>query len=166
MIKKIRPDLVVSAIELIDLGQLKLSGIRALIIDIDNTLTPHHKDVISEDKLMWLQEAAASGFFVLLLSNNRKSRMKSITSVYGFKGYGFACKPFSPYYKKLLSDTGLKSSEVCCIGDQLLTDVLGAKINGMASIYVEPISPRDIIFSRFSRWLEKRLMVKKGHIND
>jgi predicted HAD superfamily phosphohydrolase YqeG len=39
-------------------------------------------------------------------------------------------------------------------------------MNGMASIYVEPISPRDIIFSRFSRWLEKWLMVKKGHKYD
>jgi uncharacterized protein len=127
MIKKISPDHVVTAIEMIDLGRLKLTGIRALIIDIDNTLTPHHQDVISEDKLMWLQQAAASGFFVLLLSNNRKSRIKSITSTYGINGYGFAFKPFSLYYKKVLKETGFKSSEVCCIGDQLLTDVLGAK---------------------------------------
>ena len=41
MIEKIRPDRVVKAVEMIDLEQLKLSGIRALIIDIDNTLTPH-----------------------------------------------------------------------------------------------------------------------------
>lgn len=166
MIDKLNPDTVVTTIEMIDLRQLKLSGILALIIDIDNTLTPHHKDVISEPKLMWLQEAVALGFFVLLLSNNRRSRIKTITSTYGFHGFGFACKPFSPYYSRVLKENGFKNSEVCCIGDQLLTDILGAKLNGMASIYVEPISPRDIIFSRFSRWLEKRLMIKKGHTYD
>jgi uncharacterized protein len=166
MIKKIRPDHVVTAIEKIDLQQLKLSGIRALIIDIDNTLTPHHKDVISDRKLEWLKQASAQGFFVFLLSNNRIGRLKSITASYGLEGYGFAFKPFSPYYKRILKLSGYSPNEICCIGDQLLTDILGAKFNGMASIYVEPISPRDIIFSRFSRWLEKRLMTKKGPGND
>ncbi|PKM69948.1 MAG: YqeG family HAD IIIA-type phosphatase [Firmicutes bacterium HGW-Firmicutes-19] len=163
MIKKIRPDLLVKAVELIDLTQLKQSGIRALIIDIDNTLTPHHKDVISERKLEWLKQASAQGFLVYLLSNNRIGRIKSITASYGLQGFGFACKPFSPYYKKILRSSGFQPKEVCCIGDQLLTDIAGAKLNGMASIYVEPISPRDIIFSRFSRWLEKRLMTRKGY---
>jgi uncharacterized protein len=163
MIKKMRPDRVVTAIEMIDLPQLKQSGIKALIIDIDNTLTPHHKDVILDSKLEWLKQAKAQGFFVLLLSNNRIKRIKSITASYGLEGYGFAFKPFSPYYRRILDSGGFSPNEVCCIGDQLLTDILGAKLNGMASIYVEPISPRDIIFSRFSRWLEKRLMAKKGY---
>jgi uncharacterized protein len=166
MIKKIRPDRVATSVETIDLEQLKRSGIVALIIDIDNTLTPHHKDVISDGKQAWLKQAAAQGFLVFLLSNNRKSRLKSITEAYGLNGYGFAFKPFSPYYKKILKQSGCLPKEICCIGDQLLTDILGAKLNGMASIYVEPISPRDIIFSRFSRWLEKRLMVKKESKHD
>lgn len=163
MIKKIRPDRVVKAVEKIDLEQLKQSGIRALIIDIDNTLTPHHKNVISDSKIEWLKNAAAQGFLVYLLSNNQVNRIKSISSAYNLHGYGFAFKPFSIYYKKILKQSGCLPKEVCCIGDQLFTDILGAKLQGMASIYVEPISPRDIIFSRFSRWLEKRLMVKKGN---
>ncbi|MDP3306358.1 MAG: YqeG family HAD IIIA-type phosphatase [Erysipelotrichaceae bacterium] len=163
MIEKIRPDRVVKAVEMIDLDQLKQSGIRALIIDIDNTLTPHHKDVIIDSKLEWLKDATTRGFLVYLLSNNHANRIKSISSSYDLSGYGFAFKPFSIYYKKILKDSGCLPHQVCCIGDQLLTDILGAKLHGMASIYVEPISPRDIIFSRFSRWLEKRLMIKKGN---
>lgn len=166
MIKKLRPDRFESDVESIELKPLRQAGIRLLIIDIDNTLTPHHKDVISEAKLSWLDEASALGFSVVLLSNNRISRLNQIKKAYGLSGYGLAFKPFSLYYKQILRDFNCKPSEVCCIGDQILTDVLGAKLHRMVSIYVEPISSRDIVFSRFSRWLEKRWLIKKGNTHD
>lgn len=166
MIKKLRPDRFVNDVESIELKPLKQAGIRVLVIDIDNTLTPHHQDVISDVKLAWLDEAATLGFSVVLLSNNRISRLNGIKETYGLTGYGFAFKPFSLYYKRILREFDCKPSEVCCIGDQILTDILGAKLNRMVSIYVEPISSRDIIFSRFSRWLEKRWLIKKGNSHD
>ncbi len=166
MIKKLRPDRIVKNVESIELLPLKESGITVLVIDIDNTLTPHHQDVIDQAKLTWLNQASAMGFSVVLLSNNRIRRLNVIKETYGLNGYGFAFKPFSRYYKKILQQNHCTSQQVCCIGDQLLTDVLGAAMHGMISIYVEPISSRDIVFSRLSRWLERRLLVKKGNTND
>ena len=64
-----------------------------------------------------------------------------------------------PYnYKKILELYNFKIDEVACIGDQLLTDILGANRMGFTSILVNRIAKYETIFTRFNRFFEKFIL--------
>ena len=52
-------------------------------------------------------------------------------------------KPLKFGFKKALKTIGLRAEEVCMIGDQVFTDVLGANRLKIASIYVRPINKKE-----------------------
>ena len=54
----------------------------------------------------------------------------------------------------------LPNKNIAVIGDQLLTDVLGANRAGMYSILVKPINEKDILITKIKRPLEKKIMNK------
>jgi len=165
MLSFLLPDMWVDAVENIDLFQLQSQGIVSLIVDVDNTLTPHHQQTVSEAKSKWIAQAKSMGFSITLLSNNHPKRIAVVSLSIDCHGIGFAAKPFSRHYRRIVKSKHLNQSSVAVIGDQLFTDIAGGKIRGYFSIYVEPISKRDIMYSRFSRVLERWVIAqfrKKG----
>ena len=52
----------------------------------------------------------------------------------------------------------LKPEEVVVIGDQLFTDVLGAKLAGLEVILVDPLVRYDPWNTRPLRWIERIVM--------
>ena len=50
---------------------------------------------------------------------------------------------------------GLEKEQVVFVGDQIFTDVLGAKLAGIFSILVQPIHPKEEIQIVLKRYLEK-----------
>ena len=65
-----------------------------------------------------------------------------------------ARKPFKYGYNKAkgLSNTSVKN--ICMIGDQLLTDILGAKKMGYYCCLVDPIHQSELILTKFNRLIE------------
>ena len=58
-----------------------------------------------------------------------------------------------------------KDNEIAAIGDQLLTDILGANRMGFTSILVNPISNNDFNLTKMNRFFEKQIykyMIKHG----
>ena len=47
-----------------------------------------------------------------------------------------------------------KKTEVCIIGDQLFTDILGGNKAGIITCLVDPLSTKDFIFTKIFRTLE------------
>ena len=47
------------------------------------------------------------------------------------------------------------------MGDQLFTDILGGKFFGISTILCEPLSEKDIIYTRLTRWLENLILKRK-----
>lgn len=72
----------------------------------------------------------------------------------------FALKPSKHVYKKILKKHNYSKSEVACLGDQLMSDILGANRMGFLSIYTKPLVDKDIIYTKFSRRIEK-ILIKK-----
>ena len=54
-----------------------------------------------------------------------------------------ANKPFKSGYLKALDMLGVKASEALFVGDQIFTDVIGAKNTGIYSILIEPINKKE-----------------------
>ena len=51
-----------------------------------------------------------------------------------------------------------ENSKIAVVGDQVLTDVLGANRCNMYSILVDPIKTKDIFITRINRLIEKRIL--------
>ena len=161
MLKFLFPKLFVDGIDKIDIDKLKEMGIKGIAFDIDNTLVPNRGNVLSERIESWLKKAELSGIKCYLMSNNTKRRVAEIGELLNMEGICWSMKPLKRSYLKVAKILGLRPSEMCVVGDQLFTDILGANYAGMYSILVTPLSGKEGITVRFKRHIEK--IVMKGY---
>ena len=66
-----------------------------------------------------------------------------------------AHKPSTKNYKKAMEIMGTDCSNTIFVGDQLFTDVWGAKRTGIRNILVKPIHPKEEIQIVLKRYLER-----------
>ena len=148
------PNEVQDSTYVIDFETWKRKGYKGVIFDIDNTLVPHGADA-DERSIALFKKLKALGFATMLLSNNKEPRVKRFNEQIG-SGYIFkAGKPGLKNYYKAMESMGTDSKSTLFVGDQLFTDVWGAKRAGIYSILVKPIHPKEEIQIVLKRYLEK-----------
>lgn len=150
------PDEIIESAYDIDYENLFKNGIKGIIFDIDNTLVPHGAPPDGRAKAL-LSKLSELGFKVLFLSNNKEPRVKSFrddglpSASYIYKGG----KPGKSGYIKAMEIMGTDINTTIFIGDQLFTDVWGAKRCGIKNILTRPIHPKEEIQIVLKRFLEK-----------
>ena len=88
------PKLVARDIQGIDFRKLKAGGIRALILDIDDTLIPREVNDIYPRVFDWVQSRKEEGFRLCLTSNSRHPlRVKYFSESLGIPALHFSLKP-------------------------------------------------------------------------
>lgn len=85
------------------------------------------------------------GFGCCLLSNNQRKRVSSFNDAVGVNYIENAHKPSVRNYNKAMEILGTDTGNTIFIGDQLFTDVYGAKRAGIRNILVKPINPKEEI---------------------
>ncbi len=149
------PDEYVESAYGIDYEGLYARGVRGLLYDIDNTLVPHGAPADDRARELFCR-LHRLGFSVMLLSNNKEPRVKSFAEQVGFCGYLCrAGKPSPRGYREAMQRMGCDGASTVFIGDQLFTDVWGAKNAGIWSILVKPIHPREEIQIVVKRFFER-----------
>lgn len=150
-----RPNYVYKRLQDIDLQSLKDKGVRTIILDIDNTLVPYYEASPTLEAKDFISLLKREGFYVILASNNTEKRVslfaKDLDVVYYYSCY----KPLPMIYHRIARNESIDLASSCAIGDQILTDVLGANCCGLHSIYVEPIIEKDSITTIINRRIEK-----------
>ena len=148
------PDAWMDSTYQIDFDELYKKGYRGLIFDIDNTLVPHGEPADERAKALFahLKEL---GFSCCLLSNNQLERVQMFNKDVQVYFIEDAHKPSRKNYRKAMELMHTDLSNTMFIGDQLFTDVYGAKRTGMANILVKPIDPKEEIQIVLKRYLEK-----------
>ncbi|MGL5295828.1 MAG: YqeG family HAD IIIA-type phosphatase [Culicoidibacterales bacterium] len=144
----------------IDLHALKIAGIEALIVDLDNTLASCEEDFASKSSQAFIEEAKSLGFTIVMISNNMRSRVEPFAQQLDVDAVWFAIKP-SPlgFWRARKYLQNIPSHKIANIGDQILTDVFGGKLMGFHTILVKPLIPKDNIYAKPSRFLEQLLAV-------
>ena len=154
MFQKFYPDKIEQSTYQIAFDKLRQEGIKALIFDIDNTLVPHGAPA-DEACIALFKRLKELGFSMMLLSNNKEQRVKSFTKqidvAYIFK----AGKPSTKNYLLAMEQMKSNVENTIFIGDQLFTDIYGAKKAGIPTILVKPIHPKEEIQIVLKRRLEK-----------
>ncbi len=154
MLEKFFPDEYLDSTYSIDFEELYRKGFRGIIFDIDNTLVPHGapSDKRAEELFERLKKI---GFSCCLLSNNQYERVSSFNKNIQVYFIENAHKPGRRNYLKAMEIMGTDLKSTIFIGDQLFTDVYGAKRTGMRNILVKPIHPKEEIQIVLKRKLEK-----------
>ena len=151
-----RPDRHYETIAAIDLRGLWANGFRGLILDLDNTLVPWRSAEIPPDVAAWAKKATAMGFALCIASNTRiYTRLAEVAEALGATYVTGVTKPRRDGFRRAVQKMGLQQEQVAVIGDQLLTDILGARRLGLHAILVDRISDREFIVTRFNRCVER-----------
>ncbi len=154
-----RPFLLKRDITAISLDTLKEMGVRAVLLDVDNTLTAHNSQGLSPEISAWLAAVQDAGITPVIVSNGKEPRVRPFAEKLGFPYTASAAKPLPKGFLRAKRQLGLKKSECVVIGDQIFTDVLGGKLAGMHVIQTLPLDlASDTGFIRFKRKLEKVIM--------
>ena len=131
------------------------NGIRALLIDIDNTLAPYEQDLPDQRIIAWFSSLRAAGISASLISNNHPPRVELFNRDLGLPAYPDCGKPKTATLLVAMEKMGSTLENTASIGDQLLTDALAAHRLGIPAYIVPPINDKKNLFFRFKRWLEK-----------
>ena len=154
MLEKFYPDEYVDSAYSIDFEQLYRQGYRAVLFDIDNTLVPHGAP--ADDRARnFFARLRNIGFSCCLISNNQLPRVKPFAEEVQACYIEDAHKPSRKGYEKAMKQMGTDKANTIFVGDQLFTDVYGARRTGMLSILVKPIHPKEEIQIVLKRYLEK-----------
>ena len=138
----------------IDYDRLYAEGIRGVIFDIDNTLVSHGAPADERAKRLF-QRLREIGFESCLLSNNQKKRVEMFNQEIQTHYIYNALKPARKNYLHAMEIMGTDQTNTLFVGDQLFTDVWGAKRVGIHNILVHPINPKEEIQIVLKRYLEK-----------
>ncbi|SHO45056.1 YqeG family HAD IIIA-type phosphatase [Anaerocolumna xylanovorans] len=139
-------------------------GYRGILFDIDNTLVEHGKDADERAKKL-IRNLNELGFKICFISNNSEERVKrfnkDLHQSYVYK----AGKPSKAGYIKGMKTLGTTPPTTVFIGDQLFTDIYGARRAGLKSIFVKPIGKDTEIQIILKRYLEKIVLFFYTHFN-
>ena len=139
---------------------LKENNIKALILDVDNTLLDFDLKIIDglED---WGKTMKENEIKCIILSNsNKETKVKMVADLLGIEYIKFAMKPLKRGFKMAQKRLEIPNENIAAIGDQIFTDVIGANRSKMFSILVKPLAEKDLWMTRVKRPIEN-LIIKK-----
>jgi len=158
--EKYVPDMYQKSIYTIDYSKLLSIGIKCLLFDLDNTIIPSKSSEPPAKAKELFISLKQKGFRVIIFSNSPKYRIKKFEQFFDLECIGFAMKPLSFNFKKVMENHRLTENEVAIIGDQIMTDVVGGNKMGITTILVNPVTNSDFFWTKPNRIREKYIMKK------
>ena len=134
------------------------NGIRALILDIDNTLAPYEEPDPNERVLAWFSALKEAGIVAAFVSNNDFERVSRFNRKIGIPMYPKGKKPLKKYMRRAIDSLGVSPRETAIMGDQIFTDVWAGRNVGIRCIVVPPIKDKTDFFTKFKRVLERPIL--------
>ena len=142
---------------------------QGLILDIDDTLAPLGCKDPDENVLRWVQNLKDNEIKMILASNNSQERVSEFAQILDVPHVYEAKKPFRRGLEQAIKLLSLPKENIMMVGDQIFSDILGAKFTKINSILVEPLSPAKNFTLKIKRRLElpvrKRLQAINSGLN-
>ena len=154
ILERFYPEEYVASTYKIPFEKLYEEGYRGVIFDIDNTLVPHGAPADERAKKLFAR-LREIGFESCLISNNQEPRVKMFNEEIQTRYIYNAHKPSTKNYIRAMEEMGTDKGNTVFVGDQLFTDVWGAKRAGIHNILVKPIHPKEEIQIVLKRYLER-----------
>ena len=134
------------------------AGLRSVLLDIDNTVRSRATHDIARDGKAWLRRAREMGVSFCLLSANWHADAYEFARELDMPIVAKACKPLPLAYGTAMKLIGAEKGSTVAVGDQVLTDVVGAHLAGIQAWLVLPLSEVDIKHTLVLRNLERMMI--------
>ena len=154
----LQPTMLKNRITDLSVAELQRRGITTLLLDVDNTLTEHHSQELSDAVVAWLSDMREAGLNMMLVSNSKKPRVEPFADRIGLAFEHTSLKPLPFGFVRAMRKLGVKRCECLAVGDQTFTDVLGAKLAGVRVAQLIPIKVEDGWSFRLRRALERPIL--------
>ena len=160
----IYPKAYLNKVEEITINFLIQNKIKALILDVDNTLIDYYKN-LSDDVVKWAHSLQGQGIKMYILSNtNKKEKVEMVARNLEIPYKLFARKPSKSGFMKIQKEINIEPENIGVVGDQIFTDVIGGNRCKMFTILVDPVTPKDYWYTAWKRPIENKVKqnLKKG----
>ena len=154
-----KPDYTVDSVADIDFDFLVRAGIRALILDIDNTLAVPDKQTVPKQISEWIEKMKQSNIKLILLSNNSEKRICDFAKQIGVPFVAKGRKPLKTGYIKAAEKINVPLYKCAAVGDQIFTDIWGGNNAKIITVLTKPFCEDQNAFIKLKRKLE-RLVLK------
>ncbi|MFA4967815.1 MAG: YqeG family HAD IIIA-type phosphatase [Candidatus Margulisiibacteriota bacterium] len=156
-----RPKEYLDSIYNIDFKKLRSMGIKAIIMDMDETLLPREMLDITPVLFGFIEDLRDKGFTICLVSNSiYPERVDYVSKTLKLPSLTTAAKPLPFAFERALKIAGAKKDEAVVIGDQLFMDILGGNWAGIYTILVKPMSRETYWLRQWMRKAEKYVLQK------
>ena len=154
------PNMLLNSVTDITPKILKKNNIKALILDVDNTLINYQQELKQEVK-NWVEQMKQNNTKLYILSNtNDKEKVEKVSKALDIPYINLAKKPFKSGFLKVQKILKEKPENIAAVGDQIFTDVLGGNRCNMFTILVEPIQKKEYWYTRWKRPIEELIKSK------
>lgn len=164
---KLVPNLILDSVLQITPELLKKNDIKAIILDVDNTLTKHGSQDLSEEIKNWLEGLKKDNILLMIVSNNTDKRIKPFANKIGIEYIAMGLKPMTRGFAAAKEKFKLPCESIMVVGDQIFTDIWGGNRLSMFTVLVTPISMSESLMVKIKRRFEKgaikRYYAGKGH---
>lgn len=151
----LKPHIKLEKITDISIDILNKYNIDSLILDVDNTLSTHHGEQLTDGLEIWLKTMLENGIKLMVLSNSKEKRVKPFSEKIGLPFISLGLKPLPFGYIRALRALDSKRKNTAIVGDQIFTDVLGGSLVGIKKILLTPILLETTPGFRFKRKIER-----------
>ena len=150
------PAHAMESLHAIDLKQLWSRGKRLILLDVDNTIVKWREEAFSQPVLDWIAEAKSLGFDICLVSNtNHLDRLERLRTTLGVETVRGRFKPSRAMFRLAMIKFKRKPEEAIMVGDQLMTDILGANRAGIEAIWVRKMEGQEFSGTKINRQMER-----------
>ena len=161
------PNVLLEKVENITVAFLRENNIKALVLDVDNTLIDYKKN-LSKSIINWSKEMKSNNIKLYILSNtNDKKKVEDVAKKLEIPYINFAKKPLKSGFKKVEKNLQENANNIAVVGDQIFTDIIGGNRCKMFTILVEPIEKKEFWYTKWKRPIENAIKNKfKKQKND
>ncbi|MEN6558980.1 MAG: YqeG family HAD IIIA-type phosphatase [Thermoguttaceae bacterium] len=143
MLNFFAPTYRIGRVEDLTLELLRAWGLRALLLDVDCTLTRYRELSVPPPVADWISILRADGVAMCLVSNGLEPRIREFAATINLPYVARAMKPFSRGVRAAMRRLDRRPTETAMVGDQLFADVWAGRTAGIRTILVEPIHPEE-----------------------
>lgn len=143
----------------IDLQRLYDRGKRLILLDVDHTLVLWKAEEFAPEVVAWVEKAKSMGFGLCIISNtHRLERLERLKTKLGVETVRGRFKPSTAMFRLALIKFNRKPEEAVMVGDQMMTDILGANRAGIDAIWVRKMDGKEFSGTRIvNRTIERFL---------
>lgn len=148
------PNAYLKSVQEITIEFLRKNKIKALILDVDNTLIDYYKN-LKQETIEWAKELQGQGIKMYILSNtNKKEKVENVAKKLEIEYEFFARKPLKRGFIKIQKKLNINNENIGVVGDQIFTDIIGGNRCNMFTILVDQVSKKDFWYTAWKRPIE------------